>query len=278
MKYMLCVLIRIASRRRFLWVHTINHYYIEDRKNTPKLYPFASWHGSLINPQLLELLMSRTNSHSHKNVRAIEVRLYIEASDLVTYRSRRNVDYDQTALQLNSWSGPSLSSYAQGTVQLRLSLSRLGLSRITAYLEVKIWSLFLNGYLRSGNKILSLFHTIFNVSLSWGVKIHYSFLKFGCSICSFLNFANLTCHDTAQRAHDVYTTSAQRRCNVMTLHRRCISVMCPLGDILKYFREPLGLRDNESRLYLIWITIWKALSKGLIRTIHVKIRLRTCER
>ena len=25
---------------------------------------------------------------------------------------------------------------------------------------------------------------------------------------------------TTQRAHDVYTTSSQRRCNVMTLHRR----------------------------------------------------------
>ena len=29
----------------------------------------------------------------------------------------------------------------------------------------------------------------------------------------------------AQRAHDVYTTSPQRRCNVMTLHRRCGDVV-----------------------------------------------------
>ena len=28
------------------------------------------------------------------------------------------------------------------------------------------------------------------------------------------------CMVTSRRAHDVYTTSAQRRCNVMTLHRR----------------------------------------------------------
>ena len=36
----------------------------------------------------------------------------------------------------------------------RLSLSRLGLSRITAYLEVKIWSLLEHGNLSPGNKIL----------------------------------------------------------------------------------------------------------------------------
>ena len=32
-----------------------------------------------------------------------------------------------------------------------------------------------------------------------------------------------------QQAHDVNTTSPQRRYNVMTLSRRCINVMCPLG-------------------------------------------------
>ena len=35
----------------------------------------------------------------------------------------------------------------------RFSLSRPGLSRITAYLEVKIWSLFKHGNLTRGNKI-----------------------------------------------------------------------------------------------------------------------------
>ena len=33
---------------------------------------------------------------------------------------------------------------------------------------------------------------------------------------------------TSRQAHDVNTTSPQRRCNVMTLHRRCIYVMATL--------------------------------------------------
>ena len=40
---------------------------------------------------------------------------------------------------------------------------------------------------------------------------------------------------TSQRAHDVYTTSAQRRCNVMTLHRRSGDVVltsCSRWDII----------------------------------------------
>ena len=37
------------------------------------------------------------------------------------------------------------------------------------------------------------------------------------------------CWVASQRAHDVNTMSPQRRCNVMTLHRRYIYVMCPLG-------------------------------------------------
>ena len=43
-----------------------------------KRYPYyASWPGSIINLQWLELPLSRTNFHSPKGVRAIEVRLYI---------------------------------------------------------------------------------------------------------------------------------------------------------------------------------------------------------
>ena len=60
----------------------------------------------------------------------------------------------------------------------RLSLSRLRLSRITAYLEEKIWSLFKHRNLASGNKILWIrgeiapqeqflpFPTIFSISIS----------------------------------------------------------------------------------------------------------------
>ena len=59
----------------------------------------------------------------------------------------------------------------------RLSLSRPRLSRITAYIEVKFWSLFYDGNLRTGNKILwkrgeiapkkqfLLFSTIFSIYL-----------------------------------------------------------------------------------------------------------------
>ena len=37
-------------------------YFIEDRKDIPKLSPFASWPGAMMNPQWLELPMSRKNS------------------------------------------------------------------------------------------------------------------------------------------------------------------------------------------------------------------------
>ena len=68
-KCMLCLLIRIAS--------STYYYFTGERKAIPKLSPFSSWPGALINPQWLELPMSRTNSHGPKDVRAIEVRLYV---------------------------------------------------------------------------------------------------------------------------------------------------------------------------------------------------------
>ena len=52
---------------------------IEDRKKkkkTPNLSPFASWPCVLINPQWLELPISRTNFHGPNDVWAIKVRLY----------------------------------------------------------------------------------------------------------------------------------------------------------------------------------------------------------
>ena len=65
----------------------------------------------------------------------------------------------------------------KNSIYSRLSLSRLRLSRITAYLEVKIWSLFKHENLTTGNKILwkrgeiapkeqfLLFSTIFSIYL-----------------------------------------------------------------------------------------------------------------
>ena len=80
----------------------------------------------------------------------------------------------------------------------RFSLSRPRLSRVTAYLEVKIWSLFSHGNLTTCIKILwirgeiaplgaisPLFHNIFNISLNFRSQITYSFIKCGCSIYCF---------------------------------------------------------------------------------------------
>ena len=91
----------------------------------------------------------------------------------------------------------------------RLSLSRLRLSRITAYLEDKIWSLFKHRTLTSGHKILWIkgeiapqeqFHpflTIFSIYIS-NIRslIKYSFVKIGCAICVFLNSETLTSRST----------------------------------------------------------------------------------
>ena len=53
--------------------HNIQKSCRKSKKKNPKLSLFASWLG----PQWLEPPMSRTNFHGPKDVRAIEVRLYI---------------------------------------------------------------------------------------------------------------------------------------------------------------------------------------------------------
>ena len=55
--------------------HSTYNHCVENRKDFPKLSLFASRTGAMINPQWLELPMSRTNFHDPKDVRAIEVRL-----------------------------------------------------------------------------------------------------------------------------------------------------------------------------------------------------------
>ena len=47
----------------------------EDQKDSPNLFPFALWPGTLVNPQWLELPMSGTKFHGPKDVWSIEVRL-----------------------------------------------------------------------------------------------------------------------------------------------------------------------------------------------------------
>ena len=109
-----------------------------------------------------------------------------------------------------------------------LSLSRLRSSRINAYLEVKIWSLFLT----TGNKILwkrvgaisTLFNKIFNISLTSGVRLHIHLW------------------------------------NVVVLHlcfpQFCKSDTSRYGYYEVFFREFLGLRDNESGMY--WTNVFNS--------------------
>ena len=78
---MLCVLIRVDSKF---------HYFIEDQKDITKLSPYASRHGSVINPRWLVLPMSTKKKKNPKNVRAIEVRLYIHGK--TTFFCRYELD------------------------------------------------------------------------------------------------------------------------------------------------------------------------------------------
>ena len=75
----------------------------------------------------------------------------------------------------------------------RLSLSTLRLSQITAYLEEKIWFFFKHRNLTLGSKnVVDKGRTIFSMYISNKRSlITYSFVKFGCAICIFLNSGNL---------------------------------------------------------------------------------------
>ena len=60
-----------------LCVHSTYNHCVENWKDFPKLSLFVSWTDAMINPQWLELPMSRMNFHGPKDVRAIEVWLYM---------------------------------------------------------------------------------------------------------------------------------------------------------------------------------------------------------
>ena len=115
-------------------------------------------------------------------------------------------------------------------IQLTLVISTR-LSRITAYLEVKVWSLPIHENLTTGKKYcgkeekleqfgnwsnFSSFPQYFQYFSIFKGPITYIFVKCGSSNYFFLNSGNLICRSTG---------------------------------ISKYFRESLGIRDNESRLY-----------------------------
>ena len=125
---MLCVHIRIASTRRFLWVHSTYNYRAENRKDFPKLSLFASWPGAMINPQWLELLISRTNFHGPIDVRAIEVRLYNhkhwdETKERARWRSEARTQENQKKITIGSTTdidiqGPTICTDWRGSGHL----------------------------------------------------------------------------------------------------------------------------------------------------------------
>ena len=112
-----------------------------------------------------------------------------------------------------------------------LPLSQLGLSHITAYFEVKIWSLLYYQNLTTGNKILwkrreiapeeqfLFFSTIFLIYIFQ--DSNYIFI---CEMWWFNLFFPWFCKSDMSRSH-----------------------------VSKYFRESFGPRDNESRLYLTFL-------------------------
>ena len=115
-----------------------------------------------------------------------------------------------------------------------LLLSRTRLSRIAAYLEVKILSLPKHENLTTSKKYcgkeekllirsnFSSFPQYFRYISNVKSAITYKFVKFGCSNYFFLNSENVICRGT---------------------------------DISKCFRESLAIRDNESRLYILYIGV-----------------------
>ena len=62
----------LSQYLELVWYHCF-----VDQKEMSKLFPFAFWPGERINHLWLELPMSRTNFHDPKDVRAVEVWLYL---------------------------------------------------------------------------------------------------------------------------------------------------------------------------------------------------------
>ena len=120
--------------------------------------------------------------------------------------------------------------YGSFTEYNRTSLSQTRIFRITAYLEVKIWSLLKHETMTTGNKIMwkrgeiapkeqfLLFSTIFSAYLYFQ-ESNYIFIyeMWLFELFVSLKSAYLICRDT------------------------------------KYFRESLWLQDNESRLYFTYL-------------------------
>ena len=116
-------------------------------------------------------------------------------------------------------------------MDVQWQLSRPCLSRITAYLKVKIWFLPKHENLTIGKKYCgkeeklllrsssSSFPQYFQNISNFKSPNRYIFVKCGCLNYFFLNSANLICRGM---------------------------------DISKYFRESLGIRDNESTEFTLY--------------------------
>ena len=89
----------------------------------------------------------------------------------------------------------------------RTSLSRTRLFRITAYLEVKIWSLFEHETMTTGNKIMwkrgeirsnfsSFSHYFIYIFLTSGVKLHIHLVNVVVQFIVFLTLSTLICRGT----------------------------------------------------------------------------------
>ena len=115
------------------------------------------------------------------------------------------------------------SRSASKSIYSRTSLSRTRLIRITAYLEVKIWSRFYHEIMTTEQNNVekrsnsSFPHYFTYIILTSGVKLHIHLLNVVVQFIVFLTLSSLICRGT---------------------------------DISKCFSESLGIRDNGSRLYL----------------------------
>ena len=136
-----------------------------------------------------------------------------------------------------------------------LSLSRPRLSRITAYLKVKIWSLskpenVTAKYCGKEEHNFFSFPQYFQYNSNFKSPITYIFVKCGCSNEFFLNSANLICRGTDISTY--FKESLGIRDNESLLYfLNSANLICRGTDISTYFKESLGLWDNESWLYFL---------------------------
>ena len=95
----------------------------------------------MINPQWLELPISRTSFHGPKDVRAIEVRLYLLEYHLL-WRPTVVCNSKQCSSDENITSGPSCSKLTMSLVNVSLKLLSLNMAYMLIFLLKKMWVAF----------------------------------------------------------------------------------------------------------------------------------------